>query len=87
MLITKKLSEALNAAREEYKDLTTRIEFERAEYEAEIESVQDDARNKDDNIIVSFSTFKLLLSYFFCCKMRCIWGFSKFQILLWTSWQ
>ncbi|XP_076802613.1 uncharacterized protein LOC143446732 isoform X2 [Clavelina lepadiformis] len=45
------LSEALNAAREEYKDLTTRIEFERAEYEAEIESVQDDARNKDDNII------------------------------------
>ena len=38
--------------REEYKDLNARIEFERVEYETELENAQEETRNKEENIKV-----------------------------------
>nr|CAB3264710.1 putative leucine-rich repeat-containing protein DDB_G0290503 [Phallusia mammillata] len=44
------LSDGMNAAKEEFQDLNSRVEFERAEYETEIESAQEEIRVKDENV-------------------------------------
>ena len=48
------LEQALNAAKEEYQDMFSRIEFERAEYEQEIDNAQYEITTRDENIKVSF---------------------------------
>lgn len=45
-------AEILEKNEEEMQELRSRIEFERAEYESEIEQLQDELRNKDDNVKV-----------------------------------
>ena len=51
-LLTLQLSETLSNVRDEYKDLNARVEFERAEYETELESAQEDARIKEEDVKV-----------------------------------
>jgi len=53
------ISEALSASKEDYQDLSARIEFERAEYEAELESAQEEIRGKEENLKVIFLLFRL----------------------------
>ena len=48
------LEEALNSAKEEYQDMFARIEFERAEYEQEIDSAQYEITTRDENIKVIY---------------------------------
>ena len=53
------ISESLSNLQEEHKDLNARIEFERAEYEAELEMAQEETRNKEENIKVGLMSFWL----------------------------
>ena len=55
--MSQQLEEALTSAKEEYQDMFARIEFERAEYEQEIDSAQYEITTRDENI-------KVIICYF-----------------------
>nr|XP_039247943.1 A-kinase anchor protein 9-like [Styela clava] len=46
----KELTKELDKSKEEIDSMNSKIEFERAEYESEIDQLQDELRNKEDNV-------------------------------------